>query len=239
MNDLYLQLLTYAGAMWRKRWYIALVGWLLCVPGWVGIMMLPDRYESQARVYVDTDNLLSPLLRGLSVEGNVGQQVDYMQRTLLSRPNIEKLMRQTDLDLSLRTATDKDTMVADLARRIAITQNQGRNLFSVSFNDRSPEVAQRVVQSLLSIFVESNVGASRTDIEKARQFLDVQVSLYEKQLQAAEARTAEYKRTHLDILSRAAGGGFQQALDAAKGARTELQGQLQDATSKRESLQKQ
>jgi polysaccharide chain length determinant protein (PEP-CTERM system associated) len=239
MNDLYLQLLTYGAAMWRKRWYIALIGWAVCIPGWIGIMMLPDRFESQARVYVDTDNLLSPLLRGLSVEGNVGQQVDYMQRTLLSRPNIEKLMRQTDLDLSLRTANDKDTMVADLARRIAITQNQGRNLFSVSFNDRSPEVAQRVVQSLLSIFVESNVGASRTDIEKARQFLDVQVSLYEKQLQAAEARTAEYKRTHLDILSRGAGGSFQQALDAAKGARTELQGQLQDAQSKRGSLQKQ
>src|ERR1700732_2131079 len=117
MKELYLALLTYGAAMWRKRWYIALIGWVVCIPGWIGIMMLPDRYESQARIYVDTDNLLSPLLRGLSVEGNVGQQVDYMQRTLLSRPNIEKLMRQTDLDLSLRTANDKETMGAGLAGR--------------------------------------------------------------------------------------------------------------------------
>jgi polysaccharide chain length determinant protein (PEP-CTERM system associated) len=240
MNDLYHQLLFYGTALWRKRWYIALLGWLICIPGWVGVMALPDRYESSARIYVDTDNLLSPLLRGISVEGNIGQQVDYMQRTLLSRPNIEKLMRMTDLDLSLKTQADKDALFADLARRVAITQNQGRNLFSVSFNDKSPELAQRVVQSLLSIFVESNVGASRNDIEKARQFLDVQIAQYEKQLQASENRLAEYKRTHLEVLSSAgAGGSFQAASDAAKAARAEAKAQLDDALSKQVSLRQQ
>src|SRR6185437_11596706 len=144
MNELYHQLLFYIAALWRKRWYIALVGWVLCIPGWIGVMSLPDRYESAARIYVDTDNLLSPLLRGISVEGNIGQQVDYMQRTLLSRPNIEKLIRMTDLDLSLKTQADKDALFSDLARRVSITQNQNRNLFSVSFSDRSPELAQRV-----------------------------------------------------------------------------------------------
>jgi polysaccharide chain length determinant protein (PEP-CTERM system associated) len=240
MNDLYLQLVSYAHAMWRKRWYIALIAWVICIPGWIGVMLLPDRFESSARIYVDTDNLLSPLLRGLSVEGNVGNQVDFMQRTLLSRPNVEKLMRMTDLDLAVKTQNDKDQMVADIARRTSISQNQGRNLFSVSFNDRSPEIAQRVVQSLLSIFVESNVGASRTDIEKARQFLDVQISQYEKQLQTAEARLAEYKKTHLEILSHGANGGsFQQVLDQTKTQRLDVKGQLDDAMSKRAALQKQ
>src|SRR5579871_5737180 len=133
MNDVYLQLMSYAHAMWRKRWYIALIGWAICVPGWIGVMLLPDRFESSARIYVDTDSLLSPLLRGISVEGNVGQQVDFMQRTLLSRPNIEKLMRMTDLDLAVKTPTDKDWLIGDIARRTSITQNQGRNLFSVTF----------------------------------------------------------------------------------------------------------
>ena len=240
MNELYHQLLFYVTALWRKRWYIALVGWVLCIPGWVGVMSLPDRYESSARIYVDTDSLLSPLLQGLAVNGNIAQQVDYMQRTLLSRPNIEKLTRMTDLDLSLKTQADKDAMFADLARRVSIIQNQGRNLYSVSFSDRSPELAQRVVQSLLSIFVESNVGASRTDIEKARQFLDVQIAQYEKQLQASENRLADYKKSHLEVLSRTANGGsFQQSSDAAKIARAEIKGQLDDATSREASLKKQ
>ncbi|HZS85153.1 MAG TPA: XrtA system polysaccharide chain length determinant [Stellaceae bacterium] len=241
MSEIYQQLLVYAIALWRKRWYVVLIGWVVCVPAWIAILALPDRYESQARIYVDTDSLLAPLLRGISVEGNVGQQVDFMQRTLLSRPNLEKLMRMTDLDLTVKTQADKDELFKDLARRIQITQNQGRNLFSVSFTDKSPELAQRVVQSLLSIFVESNVGASRTDLEKARQFLDVQIAQYEKQLQASEARLAEFKKAHLDVLSRGAGNGgsFQQSLDQARQARADLQGQLDDAKSRLQSLKQQ
>jgi polysaccharide chain length determinant protein (PEP-CTERM system associated) len=241
MNEIYNQLLGYVEALWRKRWYIALVSWVLCVPGWIGVVGLPDRYESAARIYVDTDNLLSPLLRGISVEGNIGQQVDIMQRTLLSRPNIDKLMRMTDLDLQAKTQAEKDDLYKDIAKRVQISQNQGKNLFSVSFVDPSPEVAQRVAQSLLSIFVESNVGASRTDIEKARQFLDVQIARYEKQLQTAEAKLADFKKAHLDVLSRgvANGGSFQQSLDQARAQRAEIKGQLDDAISRHDSLQQQ
>ncbi|MBV9521980.1 MAG: chain-length determining protein, partial [Alphaproteobacteria bacterium] len=240
MNDIYRQLFGYVGALWRKRWYIVLIGWLVCVPGWIGVMALPNRYESQARIYVDTDSLLAPLLRGISVEGNVGQQVDFMQRTLLSRPNLEKLTRMTDLDLRIHSQAEKDDLLRDLASRIQITQNQGRNLFSVSFVDKSPELAQRVVQSLLSIFVESNVGASRSDIEKARQFLDVQIAQYEKQLQDSEARLADFKKTHLDVLSRGgAGGTFQASLDQARAAYADLKGQLDDARSRLASLKRQ
>src|SRR5216683_4745964 len=166
MSEIYQQFLGYASSLWRKRWYIALIGWAICIPGWIAVMQLPDRYESQARIYIDTDSLLSPLLRGISVESNVGQQVDFMQRTLLSRPNIEKLTRMAALDLQATTQADKDLLFKDIAKRVQIVQNQGKNLFSVSFVDPSPEVAQRVVQSLLSIFVESNVSASRSDIEK-------------------------------------------------------------------------
>src|SRR5258708_4313042 len=231
MNEIYRQILGYASSLWRKRWYIALIGWAVCIPGWIAVMQLPDRYESQARIYIDTDSLLSPLLRGISVESNVGQQVDFMQRTLLSRPNIEKLTRMAALDLRARTEGERDALFKDVAKRIQIVQNQGRNLFAASYAAPSPETAQRVVQSLLSIFTEINVGASRTDIEKAQQFLDVQVAQYEKQLHDAEERLAEYKKSHLDVLSRA-GGSFQQSLDTVRGQRTELQGQLEEAKSR-------
>jgi polysaccharide chain length determinant protein (PEP-CTERM system associated) len=240
MSELYHQFLIYAVSLWRKRWYVALIGWGLCIPGWIGIMALPDRYESQSRVYIDTDSLLSPLLRGISVESNVGQQVDFMQRTLLSRPNIERLMRLADLDLLAKTQAEREVVFKDIAKRVQIVQNQGKNLFSISFADPSPEVAQRVVQSLLSIFVESNVSASRSDIEKARQFLDVQVAQYEKQLHDAEERLADYKKTHLAVLSRTANGAsFQQSLETVRSQRTELQGQLDEAKSRRASLRQQ
>src|SRR5687768_1660020 len=128
MNDIYHQIQLYAAQLWRKRWYIILVAYLICVGGWTTVATLKDRYESQARIYVDTDSLLSPLLRGISVESNIPQQVDFMQRTLLSRPNLEKLTRMADLDLLITNQGEKDKFLADLAKRISINTS-GRNLF--------------------------------------------------------------------------------------------------------------
>ena len=241
MNDLLGQLQIYAVALWRKRWYIVPVAWVLCVAGWLTVMSLPDKFISSARIYVDTDSLLSPLLRGISVEGNVVQQVDYMQRTLLSRPNLEKLMRMADLDLTVRTPKEKDDLLDEMVKRTSIqAQGQGKNLFTVSFVDTRPEVSQRVVQSLLSIFVESNIGASRTDLEKARQFLDQQIAEYERQLQTAEAKLASFKRQNLDYVAgpAAAGASYAQRFDQLRGQRAEVKGMLDEAISRRDSLQR-
>jgi prefoldin subunit 5 len=54
-----------------------------------------------------------------------------------------------------------------------------------------------VVQSLVSIFVESNLGDARKDTESARKFLDKEIAGYEKKLEEAEARLKEFKMRNL------------------------------------------
>ena len=39
--------------------------------GWVVVSRMPDIYESNARVYMNADEALTPLLRGLAVESDV------------------------------------------------------------------------------------------------------------------------------------------------------------------------
>ena len=103
MNEAVEQVLGYARGVWRRRMLVLIVAWLISLMGWVWVYLLENQYKAQARVYVDTQSLLRPLLSGLAVQPNVGQQVALMTRTLMSRPNLEKVARMTDLDLRAKT----------------------------------------------------------------------------------------------------------------------------------------
>jgi len=199
MNDAYQQIIASISAVWRRRWYVAAIAWLMCGAGWTMVASLPDKYESSARIYVDMDTMLGPLMRGLAVEMNLVQQIDLMQRTVFSRPNLEKISLLTDLDLRVTTPEEKDRLLDGLAKKLAIVQ-QGRNLFKVTYEDVDRQLTKRVVQAVLQIFVEGNLGASRKDMDTTSKFLKDQLADYEKQLVAAEEKLAEFKRKNMGML---------------------------------------
>src|ERR1700676_2169034 len=102
MDELLQQLLGYLRGMWHRRWFGLGAAWLAAIIGVIVVYRIPEKYEASARVYVDTESLLRPLLSGLAIQPNVDQQVGLISRTLLSRPNVEKLVRMADLHLDVK-----------------------------------------------------------------------------------------------------------------------------------------
>ncbi|ADE16293.1 polysaccharide chain length determinant protein, PEP-CTERM locus subfamily [Nitrosococcus halophilus Nc 4] len=225
MHELWLQAYSYFCGVWRYRWYAILVAWVVVIAGWAYVAQMPDRYESSARVYVDTDSLLRPLLKGLAIQPNVEQRLRIMTQTLLSRPNLEEVMRQTDMDLSVATAEKKENLLNRLEEHISIKGGRRDNLYTIAYEGSDPRLAQRVVRSLLNIFVESTMGASRRDTNTAQQFIDQQIKEYEKLLRSAEKELMDFKRKHVGLMPNEQGDYYQRlqtALDSLQGARTEL-----------------
>ena len=103
ITDLLRQLRPYAHALWRRRWIALATAWGLMLLGSTIVMLLPDQYESSARVYADTDSLMGPLLKGIAVQTDPTQQLALMQATLLSRPNLLKVARSVDADLAAQS----------------------------------------------------------------------------------------------------------------------------------------
>ena len=116
-----------------------------------------------------------------------------MQAVMLSRPNLEKVAQKTDLMLDAKTAPEQEAVIDSLARRIQLGRPDGpamRNTFQVSFDDNDPEVAHRVVRTLLDTFMEDSLGLKRTDSGVAQRFLESQIKDYEQKLVEAEDRLA-------------------------------------------------
>src|SRR5258708_29879353 len=139
MDDLRELITARAAAMWRRRWHGALAAWFVCLVGWAVIVYLPNRYESSSRIYVDSETMLRPLLKGLAVQTDLASQVDYMQRTLLSRPNLDSVIRMTDLELQATPPEKREAMVGGLERRLTVAaEGPAPKLFSANFCGEPP-----------------------------------------------------------------------------------------------------
>lgn len=238
MEQLVVQFRHYLKGMWRFRWPGILAAWLVAVGAVGWIVTLPNKYEASARVFVDTQSILRPLMSGMAVQPNVDQQVALLSRTLLSRPNLEKLARATDLDLGAKSKADQDAIIDGLARNIQI-RNTGRdNLYTLSFSHSDKQKAQQLVQTLLNIFVESGLGRSKKDTESAKRFIDEQIKSFEAKLMEAENRRKEFRIRNLDVQSldgKDAGSRLSQSVAELESARL----QLREAENARDEARRQ
>ncbi len=224
MNELLQQVLTYLRGMWHRRWIGLAAAWLAAIVGVAVVYRIPERYEASARVYVDTESLLRPMLAGLVIQPNMDQQVALMSRTLLSRPNVEKLIRMADLDLSVKPGPARDELIDGVMKTIQLGGSSSTNLYVISYRDPNPERARKVVQSLLAIFVESSLGDKRQDSRTAVKFVDQQIQRYEESLQAAENRLKEFKLKNMGVAGREDYyGRLSQLQSSIENARLEMQ----------------
>lgn len=202
MAELTALLLTFFKAIGKYRWYAVAIAWAVALVGWAVVFRMPNDYQASARVYVDTQSILKPLMSGMTTMPNVEQQVMFMRRTLISRPNVERVLRMVDLDIKAKDAKEHEKQVDELMSAIKVSGTERDDIYTISYNNENPKIGKDVVQSLLTIFVEGSFGGKKQDSEKAVQFIDDQIKMYEERLAAGENALKEFKIRHMGLLPR-------------------------------------
>ncbi|WP_057833125.1 XrtA system polysaccharide chain length determinant [Colwellia sp. TT2012] len=208
MQEIFEEIIDYLKGIWLKRRYIIIATWLICPLGWYFVASLPNIYKSEARVYVDTQSLLRPLLKGLTVETNPNIQIRLMIKTLLSRPNLERISRMTDLDIQASNSEEYEQIIKSLKNNIKISRVGRENIYTLSIEDKNPEMARNIVRSALTVFIENTLGETRNDSDSAQRFLSTQIKDYENRLGNSEARLTSFKQKYSGILPNQSGGYY-------------------------------
>lgn len=197
MQEILAQVFSYVWGVWRHRWLALAIAWVISIGGWIWVWQLPESYVATARVYVDTNRLLAPLMAGLTIQPESVDRIGLLSRTLLSRPNIEKLMRMTDLDLQVTTSEERDKMLSDLMQAISLSGGQiDRSLYSISVQDPDRETARRIAQALITVFIESSLSGKRDESSGSLEFVDAQIKEDEARLIESQNIVAKFKQEH-------------------------------------------
>ena len=238
MEQLIEQLLSALRGIVRWRWAACAVAWIISVAGWAWVAVLPDVYQSYSRIYVDADTLLNPLLSGLTVRPNTAYQVQLMASTLLSRPNLEEVIRRADLDHTVSGDTEMQRLVDDVAKNLSLASSGQSNLYQLSYTAEDPKLATRVVREAVNLFMERGIGNTARDLKKSQDFIEAQLRSYQARLVEIEKRVEQFKREHVGMLGRD-GEDYYGRREAARAALESTQLELQEARQTRDSYRRQ
>ncbi len=224
MNNIYDELRSALHSIWHRRWLALAVAWAVCLLGWLVVAMVPNTYESNARLYVQLDDALSEVT-GVGV-GNRKRDIDRVQQTLTSAVNLEKVIRSTAVGEEITSPKQMEAAVLGLAKKIKV-ENVKDNLFEITaeFGDGSrsdaenAKIAQDIAQKLIDIFREENLAGNRGEMTQSLDFMNQQLADRQKELEAAEQKRLAFEASHPELIQ-----GGASALQRLEASRSELRG---------------
>ncbi|MCS3904337.1 polysaccharide chain length determinant protein (PEP-CTERM system associated) [Methylohalomonas lacus] len=246
MNEIFEQINHYKWVLFHNCWIMLASTILICLVGWTVVQSIPDKFQSETRIYIDTETVLKSLLSGIAVDSSMREHAArVMQHTLLVRPNLEKVVRETDLNLAINESDPEqiEKLLSQLARDIrisseSITRNDSSNIYSISYLHTNPQMAKDVVEVLLNIFIETILGTGRKDNQQAQEFVDNQVAIYARKQNEAEDRLKKFKQENAGIMMEE-GNGIYSRINALETRIQETELSLNEAENRTRTLQAQ
>jgi polysaccharide biosynthesis transport protein len=226
MNGLYDEIRIAIHSVWNRRWLALAVAWGVCLAGWLAVAMIPNMYESKARVQVETQTVLSNQV-GIAL-GDKRKSIQQLEQTLISSSNLEKVIRGTDLGRTVASDKEMAGKIEGLRAKIEIKSDLD-GFFAIMAKQSSGKLARDVVQKLIDVAEEDNISGDRKETSQTLRFLDAQLEARQKQLQEAEAKRVAYETEHLGLLPGV--GSVSQRLEASRSELSQIDSQLMQARS--------
>lgn len=186
--------------IWKYRGWALLTTLILGSIGAAVSIMLPGVFEATARAHVNSQSILKPLMQGMTVQPNVEQQVQMMARTLISRPNLERVAKTVHPDWESVPTEARVRTLESLQKNIVLLPAGGTNFYSLQYRNESPDYALKVVGALLALFVELTKTNQSKDTQQALAFVDEQVKLAQKKLEDTENALKDFKILHFNVM---------------------------------------
>jgi polysaccharide chain length determinant protein (PEP-CTERM system associated) len=221
MSEIFDELRTALWSVWHRRWIAIATAWGVCLLGWLVIAMIPNSYESKARVYVDVKDVLS---KQLGFAGDGKEEIMRVRQTLSSAKNLEKVITSTRLGEGITERGALDAMIAELEKKVKVTSEQD-NLFEITAtigrsdlaDAENAVLARDVVQKLLDILREEHIVGNRAGISSAIGDLDRQLDERKLELEEAEQRRLAFEAQYPELI-----GGSDSLSNKVQQGRTEL-----------------
>ncbi len=207
MSDRAFHPLDYVSIVRRRKWWAIVPLVLSIVVGLVLARVLPHVYRSQATIGVSSPRISADLV-GHGAPLTKDERVRALSQQLLSRPVLERVVRDEDLarGRSMDAAVDEllapDRIRVEPLQFIKVSNDRGAPLdaFALSYAGPDPGEAQRITNRLASVFVEATSKTREARAEDTSAFIGTQLQASKARLDELEARLRKAKESYMGRL---------------------------------------
>ncbi len=236
MNDLIEEARAALWSVWERRWLALGVAWAVCLLGWLAVAMIPNSYQSRARIFVQLDDVLAQQI-GIGA-GSRARDIERVRQTLTGTQNMEQIVRATRIGDSVTTPQQMEAAVKRLAQDVSVV-SEGDNLFEITAvsgrrdlsDAENARLAQDVAQRMIDLFREGNLGGTRGEMRETLEFLDQQLADRQGELEQAEQRRLTFEAANPELI-----GGPQAIAAQLSAGRAELRSIEADLAAARSAL---
>lgn len=196
----------------RRKWYIALPALAIFVVSAVVALSLPKIYRSTSTILIESQEIPREYVTA-NITSFADQRLQSINQRIMGSTRLLEIMNRFGLyeDLKNRQTVDEilermrkdirfSTISADVVDPRTGRPAQATIAFSLSYEGKSPAQVQKVATELASLYLEENLQVREKQSLQTSRFMEEEVKTVQGQLEAIEARIAEYKQKHLNSL---------------------------------------
>jgi polysaccharide biosynthesis transport protein len=189
----------------RRKWQIILPTVILMGISAAVVFMLPASYRSTATILIEEQEIPSELVRS-TITSYADQRLQVISQQVMTRANLQQIIKKFDLYKKLWDQRISEGVIRKLRRDISmdilsadvIDKRSGNKTavtiaFVLSYDGESPELAQRVTNELVSLYLNENLKNRQQQTAETAKFLGEEAKRLATQVAQIETNLAMFK----------------------------------------------
>jgi polysaccharide chain length determinant protein (PEP-CTERM system associated) len=194
----------------KRRWVQMLLVFVLILFAAIATaVLLPPTYQSTGTILVESQQIPPDLVKA-TVTSFADERIAVIKQRVMTRDNLFRIIQKyrlypNDVDTQT-TSTLIDNMRESISVELLSADVQGVKggkatiAFKVGFEYVKPEIAHKVANELVTLFLDENVKARTERATETTEFLTQELDRLKIELEGVENKVANFKQLHANSL---------------------------------------
>ena len=196
----------------RRRVLMASVASTIAVIALLIAFLWPSKYTSTGTILIEQQELPAELVRS-TITSFADQRIQVISQRVMTTENLFKIIQQFDLYSDERKTNTREYVLQKMRDDVGFSMVSANVIdprsgnptkatiaFTVSYENRSPALASKVANELVSLYLQQNIDSRKERSSDATSFLSSESRRLDKEIIAQQAALEKFKQAHLNDL---------------------------------------